>query len=289
MTAANMGLRHSAIGFEPYRDPIRCATQSVDTFEFHERGHESARCSCVLGVMGKRPKQPNAASSLQRWENEGGAPRSAHRQTADRASSGRVALTRLYYFNIRTDLGFDCDPEGLTLPNRRAARQVALASARALLAAGIRKGEDRRHWRYEITDRNNHLVLTLGFSNALLPRRSATSRSDTSAERSELRPIVPRMEQRISLITLGVRDLDESRSFYERLGWRRSAVNAEGVVFFQLAGMILSLFPRDDLANAAQLSSEGSGFCGVALTYNTRTKGEVDEILKQAERPERVF
>jgi catechol 2,3-dioxygenase-like lactoylglutathione lyase family enzyme len=86
------------------------------------------------------------------------------------------------------------------------------------------------------------------------------------------------MEQRVSVITLGVRDLDESRSFYERLGWRRSAVDAEGVVFLQLAGTILSLFPRDNLAKNAQLASEDSGFCGVALAYNIRTKDEVDEI-----------
>jgi catechol 2,3-dioxygenase-like lactoylglutathione lyase family enzyme len=192
-------------------------------------------------------------------------------------------LTPLYYFNIRTEQGSDDDPEGLTLPNLEAARHVAVASARALVAAGDRKGEDRRHWRYEIMNRANHLVLTVAFSDVLLPRRSATMRSDSGAERDGMGSTAPGMEQRISVITLGVRDLDESRSFYERLGWRRSAVDAEGVVFFQLAGMILSLFPRDDLAKDAQLSSEGSGFCGVALAYNTRTKDEVDQILKKAE------
>ncbi len=55
------------------------------------------------------------------------------------------------------------------------------------------------------------------------------------------------MEQRISLITLGVSDLDQSRGFYERLGWRRSAPDAEGVVFFQVGGLVLSLFPREFL------------------------------------------
>jgi catechol 2,3-dioxygenase-like lactoylglutathione lyase family enzyme len=228
--------------------------------------------------MGKRPKQPGAASSLQRWEGEGGAPRSAHRQKARRASLGQDVLTPLYYFNICTDQGSDDDPEGLTLPNLEAARHVAVASARALIAAGDRKGEDRRHWRYEIMDRANHLILTVAFSEALAPRRSGSG-CEPDASGSTM----PRMEQRISVITLGVRDLDESRSFYERLGWKRSAENAESVVFFQLAGMILSLFPRHDLAKDAQLSPEGSGFCGVALAYNARTKGEVDEILKQAE------
>jgi uncharacterized protein len=92
------------------------------------------------------------------------------------------------------------------------------------------------------------------------------------------------MEQRVSLITLGVKDLDQSRAFYERLGWRRSALNAEGVVFFQVGGLVLSLFPREHLAKDAALSPEGSGFCGIALAYNTRSKQEVDEVLHEAER-----
>src|SRR5215210_1746095 len=92
------------------------------------------------------------------------------------------------------------------------------------------------------------------------------------------------MEQRVSLITLGVRDLDQSRAFYERLGWRRSALNAEEVAFFQVGGLVLSLFPREHLAEDAGLSPEGSGFCGIALAYNTRSKDEVKEVLREAER-----
>src|SRR3954462_12309475 len=84
------------------------------------------------------------------------------------------------------------------------------------------------------------------------------------------------MEQRVSLITLGVRDLDQSRAFYERLGWRCSALNAEEVVFFQVGGLVLSLFPREHLAKDAGLSPEGSGFCGLALAYNTRSREEVE-------------
>lgn len=83
------------------------------------------------------------------------------------------------------------------------------------------------------------------------------------------------MEQRVSLITLGVRDLDQSRAFYERLGWRRSALNADEVAFFQVGGLVLSLVPRANLAKDAALSPAGSGFCGMVLAYNTRTK-EVD-------------
>jgi uncharacterized protein len=92
------------------------------------------------------------------------------------------------------------------------------------------------------------------------------------------------MEQRISLITLGVSDLDQARAFYERLGWKRSLRQAEGVAFFQTGGMALSLFPRQDLAKDAQVSAQGAGFPGFALGFNTRSKQEVDEILRHAER-----
>jgi uncharacterized protein len=90
------------------------------------------------------------------------------------------------------------------------------------------------------------------------------------------------LEQRISLITLGVADLERSRAFYERLGWRRSMPNAEGVVFFQAGGMVLSLFPRDELAKDAQISAAGSGFSGMALAYNARSRAEVDAVLAEA-------
>ena len=92
------------------------------------------------------------------------------------------------------------------------------------------------------------------------------------------------MEQRVSLITLGVEDLGRSRAFYERLGWKRSVRGAEGVAFFQAGGVVLSLFPREDLAKDAGVSAEGSGFRGVALAFNTRSRTEVEELLQEAER-----
>ncbi len=91
------------------------------------------------------------------------------------------------------------------------------------------------------------------------------------------------MEQRLSLITLGVADLERSREFYERLGWRRSMAKAEGVVFFQAGGMALALFPRSELAKDAKIAPEGSGFGGIALAYNTRTREEVDAVLAEAQ------
>ena len=91
------------------------------------------------------------------------------------------------------------------------------------------------------------------------------------------------MEQRISLVTLGVGNLERSREFYERLGWKRAMAAAEGIVFFQAGGMALALYPREELAKDAKVSEEGSGFGGVTLAYNTRSKKEVDAVLGEAE------
>jgi len=90
------------------------------------------------------------------------------------------------------------------------------------------------------------------------------------------------LEQRLSIITLGVSDLKRSREFYERLGWHRSMAKAEGIVFFQAGGMALALYPRHELAKDADISGEGSGFCGISLAYNARTRAEVDTVLAEA-------
>ncbi len=92
------------------------------------------------------------------------------------------------------------------------------------------------------------------------------------------------MEQRLSVITLGVADLERSRRFYEDgLGWRRGNAD-EGVVFFQLRGMILALWGRAELAADARLPDDGRGFRPVALAYNTRDKDEVAAVLAEAEK-----
>ena len=90
------------------------------------------------------------------------------------------------------------------------------------------------------------------------------------------------MEQRLSLVTLGVADLEKSRTFYEALGWRRSVRKAEGVAFFHLGGVVLSLWGREDLAKDAGMPAEGSGFRAVALAHNTRSREEVDAVLAEA-------
>ncbi|HUI43268.1 MAG TPA: VOC family protein [Terriglobia bacterium] len=90
------------------------------------------------------------------------------------------------------------------------------------------------------------------------------------------------MEQRVSIVTLGVADLKRSREFYERLGWRRSMAKAEGIVFFQAGGMALALFPRGELAKDANVAPEGHGFSGISLAYNARTHEDVDSVLAEA-------
>jgi len=91
------------------------------------------------------------------------------------------------------------------------------------------------------------------------------------------------MEQRISIITLGVADLERSREFYERLGWRKSMAQADGIVFFQTGGMALALFPRHELAKDANIAADGQGFSGISLAYNARNREEVDAVLAEAE------
>ena len=91
------------------------------------------------------------------------------------------------------------------------------------------------------------------------------------------------MEQRISLITLGVADLARSCAFYEGLGWTRSFEAAEGIPFFQVGGLAFSLYPRDHMARDIDVSAEGSGFSGFVLSHNTRAQEEVDAVLEEAE------
>lgn len=83
------------------------------------------------------------------------------------------------------------------------------------------------------------------------------------------------MEQRMSLLTLGVADLERSVKFYEALGWTRSGPG-EGVAFFQLNGIVLSLYPREHLARDLGIAPFGEGFSGFTPGYNTRTKEDVD-------------
>ena len=90
------------------------------------------------------------------------------------------------------------------------------------------------------------------------------------------------MEQRITLITLGVTDLDASRTFYERLGWKRSVAGAEGVAFFHAGGIVLALYPRQDLARDLGIAVESGTTSSISIAQNVRSRAEVDRVLEEA-------
>jgi len=90
------------------------------------------------------------------------------------------------------------------------------------------------------------------------------------------------MKPRISMITLGVDDLEKSVNFYEKgLGFPRMESPPE-VAFFTLNGTWLGLYSRESLAEDAQVSSEGSGFGGFTLSHNVTSESEVEQVLEQA-------
>jgi hypothetical protein len=89
------------------------------------------------------------------------------------------------------------------------------------------------------------------------------------------------MEQRLSLITLGVSDLSRARAFYEALGWRTNAGDDDDVVFFQANRMVVALWSRARLAEDSVVEDNG-GWGGITLAYNTRSPAEVDTVIEEA-------
>lgn len=93
------------------------------------------------------------------------------------------------------------------------------------------------------------------------------------------------MKQKLSLITLGVQNLNTSLVFYrDGLGWKPADISNANIVFFDLGGVALSLYPRHSLAEDVTISPEGSGFSGITLAHNATSMEEVDAILQKAER-----
>jgi len=88
------------------------------------------------------------------------------------------------------------------------------------------------------------------------------------------------MDQRVSLITLGVADVAVSRAFYEQLGWR-VGLDVEETVFFQTGGLVLALWGRDKLAQECGVA-DGGGWGGVTLAHNVGSPEEVDRVVEQA-------
>lgn len=90
------------------------------------------------------------------------------------------------------------------------------------------------------------------------------------------------MEQRVSLVTLGVADLARARAFYEALGWEGSGPEGADVVFFQAGGMVVALWDRAALAHDSTVS-DGGGWGGVTLAHNVGSRAQVDAVLREAE------
>jgi predicted lactoylglutathione lyase len=90
------------------------------------------------------------------------------------------------------------------------------------------------------------------------------------------------VEQRLTLITLGVADLGRSRAFYEALGWKTGAGPDDDVVFFQAGNLVVALWSRESLAEDSGVTDTG-GWGGVTLAHNVRSPAEVDAVIAEAE------
>jgi predicted lactoylglutathione lyase len=89
------------------------------------------------------------------------------------------------------------------------------------------------------------------------------------------------MKPRLNIVTLGVKDLNISRDFYEKaLGWQATKNSDDKIVFFNHGGIVLGLYPLDKLAEDATVTKERSGFSGVTLALNLDSKEQVAELYK---------
>lgn len=90
------------------------------------------------------------------------------------------------------------------------------------------------------------------------------------------------MDPRVNVITLGVKNIQQSKKFYEDMGFTASSVSNEHFVAFQTPGIVFCLYPLSLLAEDIIVNATGTGFRGVTLAYNTRQKEDVQKILDQA-------
>ena len=92
------------------------------------------------------------------------------------------------------------------------------------------------------------------------------------------------MRQRLTLITLGVKDVGRARAFYEGLGWKPSEQSMEDYVLFPLGGIVLGLYPLQELEVDTTLSYQPTPFSEMTLSYNAVSEEEVDAVMQEAER-----
>jgi predicted lactoylglutathione lyase len=88
------------------------------------------------------------------------------------------------------------------------------------------------------------------------------------------------VDQRVTLITLGVADVAVARAFYERLGWH-VGLDVEETVFFQAGDLVVTLWARDKLAADSGVE-DGGGWGGVTLAHNVGSRDEVDRVIEEA-------
>ncbi|MDF1655258.1 MAG: VOC family protein [Coxiellaceae bacterium] len=92
------------------------------------------------------------------------------------------------------------------------------------------------------------------------------------------------MQQRLSIITLGVSDLERSKKFYQDIGWKlANPEEADNIAAFNLQAMSLVLYPREKLAEDAGVAFVQSGHASVTLAYNVDSEGEVDQVMSDVE------
>lgn len=106
------------------------------------------------------------------------------------------------------------------------------------------------------------------------------------------------MEQRITFITLGVSNMQNSIDFYEnKFGWTRSAMSNTDLIVYELNGMALTLYSREELAKDAMIDPNGTGFKGFTLAHNLWSEAEVDALIQHlrskgvqiVKEPQKVF
>jgi predicted lactoylglutathione lyase len=89
------------------------------------------------------------------------------------------------------------------------------------------------------------------------------------------------VEQRVSLVTLGVDDYARAKKFYEALGWS-PALDIEETGFYQANGVILVLWGRNKLADDMGISDDGARWSGIALAHNVSSREEVHHVIERA-------
>ena len=96
------------------------------------------------------------------------------------------------------------------------------------------------------------------------------------------------MRQKLTLITLGVRNFQKALSFYEGLGWQKSDKSMDDYALFPLGGIVLGLYPLEELSADTGLPYEPSAFAGMTISYNATSEAEVDSVLAKVKELEDI-